>query len=451
MSDKLKTNALPLTIIIVALLTLCFVWGPRLMNLKGVQKPVEADPHDHSIEFVSHDDHEEEPIPTDPNQLRALLCEHGIPLIECDECRYEAGVAQIDPNIARGLMETAEIEIRELTHRTLELTGEVQLDLTRMVEVASAGGGRVEAINKFIGDKVTEKELLAVIQSAELGQAQAHFLEVRAQLNLAQQTFERERNLFEQRISSHADYLVAESARAAANAIDAAAKKRLQLLGLNDEQIEAFAEYHPDTAFGQLVINSPMAGTIIEQNIVRGRLVDPNDTLYQVADLTSVWVWCNLYEPDLADVVKALDSGEKLSARIFQGAFPDTTFTGSVDMVGSEVDHATRTMKLRVTTANPDLKLKPGMFVRVLITIPISGSTVEVPESAVLTDEDKHFVFARFDDDLWIRRDVTIGRIHGGIAQVTDGLSIGDIIVTRGAFMLKSEILKEKMGAGCAH
>jgi len=442
--------------VIGAVVILYITWGPRLLHRRQHQASEPVETHDHAahagLEGPYHqptDSHE--PLPMEPGELRTILCEHGIPIIECNLCRYEAGVAGVDPNIARELLTTGTIEVRQMTSRVLELTGEVQLDLTSVVEVAAACGGRIETLEKILGDNVGAGETLAVVQSAEFGQAQANFLENRARLALALQTFEREKGLFEQGVSSHADYLVAESTRAAAAAIDAASRQRLLLFGLTDEQIDAFAENHPEESFGRLIISSPTAGTIIDQNVVRGRLVMTTDTLYKVADLSRVWVWCDLYEQDLGDVVRVLAAGEKLTARIHSGAFPTDSFTATVDTIGSEVDYATRTVKLRLTAANPEHKLRPGMFVKAFITLPTAGATVEIPDSAVLSHEGRHFVFARFGDHLWIRRDVSVGRAGSGVVRVLDGLSPGDTIVTRGAFMFKSEILKDKMGAGCAH
>jgi len=442
--------------VVGAVLILYVTWGPRLLRRTRHPASTPVETHDHGAHAGVEGPYEEPtglhvPLPVEPNQQQAVLCEHGIPIIECHLCRYEAGVAGVDPNIARELLATGTIEVRQMTHRVLELTGEVRLDLTSVVEVAAACGGRVETLEKIIGDNVAAGETLAVIQSAEFGQAQAGFLENRARLALAQQTFEREKGLFEQGISSHADYLVAESARAAAAAIDAASRQRLQLFGLTDEQIDAFAENHPEESFGRLVIHSSIAGTVIDQNVVRGRLVMTTDTLYKVADLSRVWVWCDLYEQDLGDVVRVLAAGEKLTARIHAGAFPSDSFTATVDTIGSEVDYATRTVKLRLTAANPEYKLRPGMFVKAFITLPLVGAVIEIPDSALLNYGGRHFVFTRLDDHLWIRRDVNVGRVRGGVAQVLDGLSPGDVIVTRGAFMFKSEILKDKMGAGCAH
>ncbi len=387
----------------------------------------------------------------DLDERLAAQCEHAVAIIDCDECRYEAGVAKIAPALAQGLVESQAVRTEHRTVRRLRLTGEVQLDLTRVVEIASAGSGRVDRIHKILGDIVQASDVLAVVQSSEFGEAQARFLEARARRDLAAQTYEREKQLHERKISSEADYLTARRELIATEAAIAAARKRLQLFGLDDEQIDAFAKADSEEPFGQLTLATPIAGTIIEQNVVRGQLVGTSDRLYRVADLSQVWVWCDVYEPDLGALHERVTSDKPVPAEIRVGAFPQTAFRGTVDMIGSQIDRETRTLKVRVVVDNPEGKLKPGMFVKVFIDLDGVQTGLRVPETAVLSDAGRQFVFTRLNDELWVRRDVTVGPAEGGFLEIRSGLTDGDIVATQGAFMFKSEILKEKMGAGCAH
>ena len=117
----------------------------------------------------------------------------------------------------------------------------------------------------------------------------------------------------------------------------------------------------------------------------------------------------------------------------------------------AQLDPKTRTLKVRLVAENPQRKLKPGMFVTVSIDVGDDQTVLQVPQTAVLSDEGRYFVFLQLADDLWIRRNVDIGRIENSQVEVIDGLAEGDVVATKGAFMFKSEVLKEKMGAGCAH
>jgi cobalt-zinc-cadmium efflux system membrane fusion protein len=338
----------------------------------------------------------------------------------------------------------------QATHR-LDLTGEVQLDLTRVAEIASVGAGRVEQVTKNLGDSVEAGDVVALVQSSEFGEAQAGFLEARARLDLAGQTLDREKQLHERKVTSQADYLTAGSELASAEASVAAARKRLQLFGLAEDRIEAFVAADSDASFGQLALASPLAGMVIEQNVVRGQFVGAGDKLYRIADLSRVWVWCDLYESDLAVLHERIASGAAVQAEVHAGAFPQTVFRGTLDLIGSQLDRQTRTLKVRVVVDNPDGRLKPGMFVRATLGLDGERAVLRVPAASVLSDAGRQFVFAKLTEELWIRRDVTVGPTRDGFIEVPHGLNDGDVVASRGAFMFKSEVLKEKMGAGCAH
>jgi cobalt-zinc-cadmium efflux system membrane fusion protein len=375
-------------------------------------------------------------------QVMAASCEHAVPTVLCEECRYELGVAHMDPNLSGALMAATQVGLRSVNDHVLKVNGQVQLDLTRVADLTVAGPGRVDRLVKILGDPVAAHEPLATVQSAELGRAQGDYLKAKAQLALVAQTYEREKQLRDQSVTSEADLQQARQAWQAAEASTAAALKQLALYGVTDED---------EMAFGELVVRSPIPGTVIAQNCVQGQWAQPSDTLYRVADLSHVWVFCDVYESDLEALTERVAAGHSVAAQITSKAFARTTFTGTLDMVGSELDEHTRTVKCRVLVDNARGLLKPGMFVQVDLGLGHGTAILTVPESAVLSDEGQSFVFVPLGRDLWIRRDVEVGTVRQGQVEVLHGLSAGDTIVTRGAFMFKSEILKEKMGAGCAH
>jgi len=374
--------------------------------------------------------------------LMEQSCEHAVPTVQCEECRYEVGVAHMDPHLSGALMTTAQVGLQSVNDHVLKANGQVQLDLTRVADLTVAGAGRVDRLFKILGDTVMANEPLATVQSAELGRAQGDYRTATAQLALATLTYEREKQLREQSVTSEVDLQQAELALRAAQATAAAAQKQLTLYGVTDEN---------ETAFGELVVRSPIQGTVIQQSCVQGQWADPSDALYRVADLSRVWVFCDVYESDLAALIERHASGQPVTAVITSKAFAQTPFTGTLDMVGSQLDEHTRTVKCRVLVDNAKGWLKPGMFVQVNLGLGHNTSVMTVPESAVLSDEGQAFVFVSLGQDLWIRRDVEVGAVHQDQVEMLHGLSAGETLVTRGAFMFKSEILKEKMGAGCAH
>lgn len=386
---------------------------------------------------------------TDFKALEEAICEHEMRTIDCDTCRYELGVVKLQPSVANALIETTVAKDTPRT-MTLKLTGQVQLDKTRAVDVVSTGSGQVKRVEKLLGQEVVKGDTLAVIHSADLGAGKAQFLEVQARLELATSTFEREKELYEKKISSQADYLSASSELKAAQAYYAAAERRLRLFGLDAEQINATKNEKENGLFAELVLRAPQSGTIIAQNISAGSLIDTTQNLYTIADLSNVWVWYDLYEKDLAVLHDRLSSGQTVMAKVRVKAFQSEVFDGVVDLIGSQVDEHTRTVKLRVQVKNEQRKLKPGMFAEAEISVRLEGSVTKVPSSAVLSDEGKAFIFQLWKKDLWVRRDVRVGEDQGGMVEVLNGISKGATVVSRGAFMLKSDILREKMGAGCA-
>jgi cobalt-zinc-cadmium efflux system membrane fusion protein len=385
-----------------------------------------------------------------PDNLETITCEHQMPIIDCDNCRFEVGVVKISHPVDKTLIQTGLAE--DIERKTvLKFTGQVQLDRTRTVDVVSTGGGRVEQVSKLLGEKVDKGDVLAVIHSADLGQVKADFLEVQAQLDLTQTTFRREKELYEKKITSQADYLKALNELTAAEASYAAADRRLRLFGLGTEQIAGIKKEKENGEFASLILRAPQAGTIIAQNISVGKMVETTESLNTITDLSNLWVWCDIYEKDLAALHEPFQKGQSLNAIVQVNAFAESTFEGVVDLVGNVMDEHTRTVKIRVQVKNLENKLRPGMFAEVEVMIPGEGHITVVPQNAIMSDAGNYFVFRHFKDDLWVRCDVIPGQSQGGYVEILKGISEADRIITGGAFMLKSEVLKEKMGAGCAH
>jgi len=137
-------------------------------------------------------------------------------------------------------------------------------------------------------------------------------------------------------------------------------------------------------------------------------------------------------------------------ARLKTPAFPDETFGGVVDLVASEMDPHTRTIPVRVRVDNAEGKLRPGMFVDVTVPLSTGEMVLGIPNDAVVSDEGISFVLKHWKENFWVRQNVQLGQVMGDFVEVLDGLGEGDSIVVSGAFLLKSDLLREKMGAGCA-
>jgi RND family efflux transporter MFP subunit len=172
-------------------------------------------------------------------------------------------------------------------------------------------------------------------------------------------------------------------------------------------------------------------------------------SLATVGDNTAVWVWADLYERDIA-AVKQGQSAQKLAASISVKAYPGEEFPGTVDLVSPAMDESSRTVKVRVQVNNADGRLLAGMFAAVKLFLPGTDETLAVPCAAVLQDEGRSFVFIHHQGEYYVRRPVVVGRTWAGWIEIKKGLEPSQVVVAEGAFLMKSDVLRSKMGAGCA-
>ncbi|MFH1969336.1 MAG: efflux RND transporter periplasmic adaptor subunit, partial [Verrucomicrobiota bacterium] len=221
------------------------------------------------------------------------------------------------------------------------------------------------------------------------------------------------------------------------------------VIGLTEEDVVKLQNSVHGPAVSRLATRAPISGTVVEKHAVTGELAEPGKDVMLVADLTTMWVWANVHERDLAALVKAREVGP-IPVSVMVNAYPGRTFAGQIDYIGVTVDEQTRTVKVRATAANTDRALRPGMFCEVRAALGAEEEALTVPREALLSDEGRDFVFAHWKDDYFMRRFITKGRDFVEHIEVRDGLKPGERIVAEGAFLMKSDVLRGKMGAGCA-
>lgn len=332
----------------------------------------------------------------------------------------------------------------------LETTGSVDFDQRHFAHVSPRVGGRVESVPVELGEAVRSGQVLARVDSIELGQAVGDYLQNRARAELARETLEREERLFRERVSSEQEML---SARAASREADAAlrgAEERLHLLGLSNDEVAKLDYDQPRVSVYE--VRAPFAGTIVAKEVTRGEMVEPQSQLFQVADLSRVWVWIDVYERDLARV----HLGDEVTVEV--DAHPGTPFTGEVVYLGSSVQSETRTARARIEVPNPEGRLRPGMFARVRILDPHASAdspgnveVIAVPEAAVQRDGDRSVVFVALGEGRFEPRTVKLGRRGEGFVEVLEGVAAGEPVVVEGAFFVKSELAREELGGGHSH
>jgi cobalt-zinc-cadmium efflux system membrane fusion protein len=382
-------------------------------------------------------------------ELLAATCEHGRKTYECDECRYEVGVVRVPAKLVDGgLVKTASVSKRRV-EAPIVLTGEVRFDERHVTHISPRIEGAVRKVHASLGERVRRGQAILELESVQLGEVESDYLAAQAALRLARSSFERQEQLRKEQISSEKEYLSARQEHEAAQIRARAAQEKLSRLGVSQGDVERLASASRSAGDGGLVVRAPADGIVLEMHAVPGELVKPDESIVTVGDVSAVWVWADLHEDQLGRVLEA-QRGGKLRAEIGVKAFPDAMFPGSVDFVGPTMDERTRTVKVRVAAANPEARLRAGMFASVRIFLPGQEEALAVPRSAVLTDEGRSFVFVHHHGDYWIRRPVEPGRRWLDWIEVKGGLAGAETLAAEGAFLLKSDVLRSKMGAGCA-
>lgn len=359
-----------------------------------------------------------------------------------NEEKHEEGVVELSPEShARAGIETLVVEARPLG-AVLETTGEVGFNEDRLAHVGPRISGRIAEVRATLGQRVKRGQTLAVLDSTELGQAKANYQQARVRETLTRETYEREKRLAADKISSEQEALTARAAFLEAESELRRAEQTLRLMGLSVGQMgQAGSSLSP--------VSSPFDGTVVEKEANLGEMVSPEKKLFTVADLSQVWIWIDVFEKDL----RGVHADDEVSLQV--DAYPGATFDGKVSFLTGSVDAATRTVRARVDVNNADGRLRPGMFARIRLTdphVPAAGPGVPVvPESALQRQREEHAVFVPDGERRYRRREVKIGRKSGDFVEILEGLKPGERVVVKGVFLLASEAAKESMGGGHGH
>jgi cobalt-zinc-cadmium efflux system membrane fusion protein len=389
-------------------------------------------------------------VETSIEQRLTENCECGVPIYQCAECRYEVGLVKLDASLMKsadgsGLVRT-QVVGRAKMFEGLPVTGEVTLNENAAVHISPRIAGIIESVPVDIGARVKAGDVLLTLASVELGKAMSEYERNRTLSELSGKILDRETKLMEQNVGSGQDVIEARMVFEQHRSDLKASEQMLHVLGLTEEDLNGTLKMEA----GRLPIRAPVAGTIIEKHAVTGEMVEPGKDLMLLSDLTTVWVWAGVHSRDLGKLLAAEKRGA-IAVEVAVDAFPGRTFTGMLDYVGATMSEQTRTVKVRAKVDNSGMELRPGMFCKATLSLDNGQEEVlAVPLSAVFADEGKSFVFKHWKDDFYVRQDVSKGRVFSGMVEVLDGLQAGETVVAEGAFLLKSDVLREKMGAGCA-
>jgi membrane fusion protein, heavy metal efflux system len=316
---------------------------------------------------------------------------------------------------------------------SLTVAGSVDFVPNRVARIGPQISGRVASVPVAPGQAVGKGTTVVTLDSVDIGKARADFLEAKAQLQLAEAEVAREDRMLQAGASSERAQQSAKTALDLAKVNLSSAGDRLRTLGAaTGGGASSFA------------LTSPIEGKVLEVKARLGQPVGPTDTLIVVGETSQVWLAVDIYERDLSKV----KAGDEVTASSV--AYPDRTFTGTVDQLASVVDSERRVLEARIVLRNPDGALRPGMTCTArILGVPEANAplVVSVPRGAIQTIDGQPFVFVERGGGKFKLVAVERGADLESGVEIKQGLTGDETIVTEGTFILKSEVLRSQMGS----
>tara|TARA_B100000959_G_scaffold39306_2_gene38426 strand:+ start:638 stop:1906 length:1269 start_codon:yes stop_codon:yes gene_type:complete len=321
---------------------------------------------------------------------------------------------KIDPTVEQNMgIRTAEVEKRDLT-QTIRTIGRIDYNESKVAHVHTKFNGWIEKTHADItGQRVNKGQPLLDIYSPELVSAQEEYFDALKNVR-----------------SSGNDVSVGAANRS--QTILGSTRRRLEYFDVSGDQIDDLER--TGNVRKTLTVRSPFEGIVIEKHALDGMEVKPGMMIYTIADLSEIWVYADIYEFESPWVKEGLTANMTLSYD------PGKRYRGKVQYIYPYLEEETRTIKVRLSFPNPNLKLKPGMYANVEIETSPLRNVVAVPMEAVLFSGERNLVFIVLGDGRFAPRDITVGIESGdGFYEVKEGLSEGVKVVASGQFLLDSE------------
>jgi membrane fusion protein, copper/silver efflux system len=295
---------------------------------------------------------------------------------------------------------------------SIDSVGRVEQPEAQLATVPARVGGRIDKLYvQFTGESVRRGQAVAEIYSPELVASAEEY-------RLALQNRDRMRS------SSQKD------AVEGSNDLVAASRRRLELWGVSDKQINAAGA---GTSGLHVTIYAPTGGSVVERKVTSGQYVNAGDPLFTVADLSTVWVKADVYEFQVTQI----RPGQMVE--ITSEALPDKVLRGRVDFIEPAANPQTRTIPVHVHVPNPAMRLRPGMFVRAKFVSPSERETLVVPRSAVLDTGTRKLVYIAKSDGVFEAREIQAGAPSEELYPLLAGLKAGEQVVTNGNFLIDSQ------------
>jgi cobalt-zinc-cadmium efflux system membrane fusion protein len=308
----------------------------------------------------------------------------------------------------------------------LRFTGKVSYDQRRVDQVFPVVSGNVVAVNAALGQRVTQGQALATVQSADVSGYLNDYNGAKSDYALAKRTADNTEQLYKTNFASQQDLTVAREGLAKAQSALNRTQQVLKLYGASGS----------GAAQPIYQVKAPVSGYVVARNVNPNMQLRPDNStpLFTISDLSRVWILLNVYETDVEDV----KVGEKVNISAL--AYPDKQFTGTITNISNVVDADTRVLQARVELANPDGLLKPDMFCTVSLHLEDAGAGLAVNPKSVIFSQDKYFVVKQDSPGKYRVVPVQVVRTTSQYSYVTGALKNGDQVVTEGSLLLFNDL-----------
>jgi len=341
----------------------------------------------------------------------------------------------LDPDVFEAerpdLFKTAKAELHPLP-TTVTANGVVSPDVNRTIHVTSLGSGRVLELKAKLGDTVEKGQTLLVISSPDLAGAFSDYEKAKADEQLSRRALERAQMLYDRGAIAAKDLEVAQDNEEKAKVDLSTTEHRVRILGADPNRPSALIE-----------LKAPVSGTIVEQNVAGAegiKSLDNTPNLLTIANLSEVWVVCDVFENDLGEV----HIGDSADIRL--NAFPDRVYRGKIADISRVLDPNTRSAKVRIVLPNADGGLRAGMFAVATFHSRKLTERVVIPATAIMRLHDKDWVFQKIGANRY--RKIAIegdGLAPDGMQEIRSGVKPGDEVVTN-ALEFSTEVAEKKAG-----
>ena len=324
----------------------------------------------------------------------------------------------------------------------LVFPGQVAFNRNRIAKITPLSTGIVREVHVRPGSQVKQGQVLVTVAMPDLAELMAEFLSATAQAEQQHARVEREEALYQKGITSQRELQQASADQRSARSTVDKYRQQLKNFGLNKSEIDRLLQQRQPSALVKL--RAPFAGTVTELTTALGEHVAPEAALVTVADLDNLWIELSVPESQ----IHTLSDGAPIVAT-FAG-LPNQQFRGNLFYVGAVVDSRSRTLTALAEVANPQHKLRAGMYGDAELTTAVATDQVAISADAIQMIDDLPFVFvAQPETDLFELRRVVAGARSGDLIAVS-GLELTDNVVVTQGYALKSEVLKARLGASCA-